>query len=117
MEIKPEGEINERATPRKARLALILATWIVALVVTFPHPSGLLWVWMFPAGLKIVYTKAPPDLMDSIIGWILYAAIMVWLGKAEKRWLFAIVYVILVLVLAVNIGGCRHFHRGLEDLH
>ncbi len=72
---------------------------------------------MFPAGLKTAFTKTAPDVMDGIIGWALYVAILLWLGKAEKRWVFALAYVVLVLVLAVNVAGCRHFHHGLNDLH
>lgn len=103
--------------PRKARLALILATWAIALVVTFPHPAGLLWIWMFPAGLKTAFTKTPPDVADGILGWILYVGLLFWAAKAEKRWAFILAYIVLCIVLVVNVGGCRQFHHGLNDLH
>jgi hypothetical protein len=115
--MKPESEASHSGKTRKARIVLILITWIVALVVTFPHPAGIIWIWMFPAGLKLAISKTPPDALDGIIGWGVYVGILLWLGRAKKRWVFALAYFVLVLILAVNVSGCRHFHGGLKDLH
>jgi hypothetical protein len=110
-------ESNEERNPRKARLALVVATWLVALVVTLPNPAGIVWIWMFPAGLKSAFTKTPPDILDAVIGWVFYVALLLWMGKAEKRWVFAIAYGVMVVALVLNVGGCRQFHRDLNDLH
>src|SRR5215218_3593258 len=104
-------------TQRRKRLLFIGGAWVIALIATFPHPSGIVWLWAFPAGLSMLFTGARADFIDVVIGWPVYIALTAWAVSARRRWLYIAVYVLICIVLAFNVAGCRRVLRGLDDLH
>jgi hypothetical protein len=108
---------NDETRRRKKRLIFIGFAWAIAVIAAFPHPAGIVWFWAFPAGLSMFFTGTRADLLDVVIGWPVYIALTAWAVSARRRWLYIAVYVLICVVLALNVVGCRRVLRGLDDLH
>ena len=82
------------------------AMLLTALIV-MPSPLAIAFAPFFPEGLFFfVYTRGSETAL--LLGWTVYLALgWLLLRTRSARW-FAIVYLVLCLCLAVNVGGCKH---------
>ena len=104
------GNSRPENPSRRVKIATFIVVWLVALYITDPRAKYWPLVYMFPLGLLRVF--APHDLpipgpVALVGGWAVYIAhsIFYFRAKTSRSWLACAA--LLVLLLAVNVGGCR----------
>ncbi len=97
----------------RLRIGLWFAAWIIATIATIEGGFGLLlYSWMFPYGLLVLFTPKdwnPPinETVILIMGWALYVALTI-IGLLQKRRVrYFIAFGILCVLLALNVIGCH----------
>jgi hypothetical protein len=113
------------------RALLVLVAWLAplfaayglnAFVIPFKDPGAILaLLWLFPIGLfAFVLTNAATPFVQHwglvllLIGHAFYIAVYAILLSAKRRRLFWILYVVLLIILALNFQGCRMMGRAME---
>ncbi len=94
----------------RAKIAIYLACWLVALIATNPRGNLAPLVYMFPLGLFAFWF---PNSTHSG-GWVtLFGVVLFYLAhanvyfRARTRTLTMIMLAVLVLALICNVSGCR----------
>jgi hypothetical protein len=96
---------------RLFRLFLFIVTFpVVPLLILGPESLPLYpLILYFPAGLlAFLYqhvNEMPP--VSTVLGWLIYIGISVIAILTAKRLLFVVLYVIFLLLLAINVAGCN----------
>jgi hypothetical protein len=102
------------------RCGLWMAAWAgaaVASVIATSSPIILLFAWNFPVGLPglIDWDPAHPSLFLTL-GWVFYIGLTFYALRRRDRGQYFLLYAILLVVLAINVGGCKaeisHIHIG-----
>jgi hypothetical protein len=111
-ENKPVTEIS--AVSLRVRIILYVASWAAALVAIDLR----LWplAYLFPAGLFAFLPPGQPDEKWAIpllcLGWAIYIVHAVFFFHARPRKTIWILYAVLLLLFACNVGGCHQMLRG-----
>lgn len=104
--------------PFKRRLKLWLMAWAVGLVAAgFPHPVMIVWVWVFPLGLMEAFSldnKIPGEDAVYFLVWLPYIGLTIAALLARRRADFTKLLILLCLLLAVNVAGCRHMNANMD---
>jgi hypothetical protein len=90
---------------------------LIAMVITLPHPMGMLWVPLFPMGLAL-YGKEWFDPSNAtfprwlgivviVAAYAVYLALGLIFWRLRSRKFFVVACLILIFVLLLNITGCR----------
>lgn len=99
------GELSVRG-----RLLCVVAAFAVALLLTgllvFPHPLVIGVIPLFPQGLFFLAPRKAM-LLTMAGGWAVYFALGFFLLKAGSSRTFALLFLVLCVCLAVNVGGCK----------
>ena len=100
----------------KKRAYLLLAAYGITLLFLLPYVEYFIF---FPFGLFYFFRYIRFfDHVDAFlmigVGWVLYLAITISIIFARRKTVFKVLYLILVLLLIINIGGCYAQNRELE---
>ncbi len=97
--------------PLRTRLTNWAIAWAVALALTwlivFPAPMGVVFLPQFAAGLFVFLPNGPA----LVIGWATYLILTVLLLRSRSRARYRMLLVVLCVLFAVNIAGCKHIVR------
>jgi hypothetical protein len=97
--------------PLRARLKYWAIAWAIALSLTwlivFPAPTGVVFLPQFAAGLFIFLPIGPA----LAAGWATYLILTVILLRCRGRARYRMLLVVLCVLFAVNIAGCKHIVR------
>lgn len=111
-EDKPAAGIS--TVSLRTRAILYAASWAAALLAIDPRLWSL--VYLFPVGL---FAFIPPGQADGkwsypllYLGWAIYIVHAVFFFRARRRKAIWILYAVLLLLFAGNIGGCHQMLRG-----
>ena len=103
----------------RVRTILYAAVWAAALLVIDVRLWAL--VYLFPAGLfaffpsGFVHEKWAIPLL--ILGWIIYLGHAILFFRAKRRKTIWILFAVLLLLLAGNVGGCHQMLQGTPYGH
>jgi hypothetical protein len=114
------------AEPKSISKAVRVWLWIIAwgvaaAAIVGPAFAVLIFGWLFPVGLAAPFGAAQwnsplPTYGTLIVGWSGYIALSVHGLKQRERARYFRIYAILVVLLALNVSGCRyelaHMHFG-----
>jgi hypothetical protein len=95
------------------RITLWAAAWVVATIATVGTGLGyLLYAWMFPSGLVILFAPKDwdPPISETIIlilGWAIYVGLTIYGLLQNRRVRYFVVFGILCVLLALNVAGCH----------
>ena len=99
---------DEPEMPLRTRLAYWATAWAIALALTwlivFPAPMGVVFLPQFAAGLFIFLPSGPA----LAAGWTTYLLLTVVLLRSRSRARYRMLLVVLCVLFAVNIPGCKH---------
>ena len=112
---------------------LVLAAWSLAVVASaFPEPVLLLTFPLFPLGLLygipgLTLLFPPPAtaptattnpmsefLLPMTVGWVMYLMVSLTATVTRKRTIFLVFYLGLIMLLILNVRGCRIFLKQVE---
>lgn len=82
----------------------MLAAMVLAGLLVFPAPPVVGVAPLFPAGLLFFWRGWPAP----ILGWAIYIGLLGLLLKARTSGQIALVFLVVCIVLAVNVGGCKY---------
>ena len=82
----------------------MLAAMVAAGLLVFPAPPIIGAAPFFPAGLFFSRRGLTP----LVVGWGIYLGLLVLLLKARTSRQVSMVFLILLVLLGVNVGGCKH---------
>jgi hypothetical protein len=103
---------NPKEISLRRRVALWIAAWAVAglvLVIATHNPFIVVLFYSFPMGLPGLFDSDPRRIPAIILigGWLLYIGLTFY-GVRRRDWRqYFVFYAILLLLLAINVGGCR----------
>ena len=101
------------------RIAFWAAAWLVAAAATLVPSSGVYksyalvyYCWLFPVGLLGLFVPSDwqppvPAVLILSLGWLLYFGLSVYGLTRRERPRYFLVYVILIVLLILNVAGCR----------
>ncbi len=96
------------------RLGLFIGAGIVALLflVFTRGPVAILFSCLFPVGL-FAWLARPPNVWDwepwIVPGYLAYLAVMIPGVVVRSRRIFKILFVVFVILLMANVGGCQYY--------
>ncbi len=99
---------------RKWRLVLWIIGWCLAASATVAPAFALLFFcWLFPMGLAAPFgasdwTSSVATYGTLLVGWGLYAGLSVYGLKQRRRVRYFWAYAILLVLLILNVAGCRY---------
>lgn len=106
---KPKSELF----PRRKKIFLWIAAWVcVFLTLLAINPAYTRAAFLFPIGLFAFFAMGTQNAFLAwstggfIIGWVLYALLSVIMFGTKNKKVFAVIYVIFCILLALNVGGC-----------
>ena len=125
-----DGQNGQRMNAKSAvfRSILFWITWCVAFVATPTSWHGfgissITCIIFFPSGLErwLKLPPPPPNFLSVVIirlmiGWLVYAilSIIIQILAFRKGKLFYLFYSVLVVLLLLNIAGCRANEQGMH---
>jgi hypothetical protein len=105
-------ELLRQPVPERLKWVLFYSAW--AVVVLVMNPKNLLVAPLFPVGLLAVFPGGEQAavmfsmlVVPGLLGWILYAALSMLIARTRKIGTFFPVYLVLCVVLALNVVGCK----------
>ena len=115
--IATDEDIQKSSQPEissRKRATIFTITWIAVLLVVCPAPQGIMMIPFFPLGLAFVFRVHDSNNGTAIvIGWMVYLALGVLVLTARTNRRFYSLYIVLLLLLLLNVGG---YHSIFENL-
>ena len=114
---------------RRWKIILWMSPWTLSAIICaypYPLPLALFYAWAFPLGLLAFLPHNPnfttPWWLSIIPSWLIIVAVWlpyVWLSirafKQKGRVGFFLFFAILIVLLALNVAGCRVAQQHLFD--
>ena len=112
-EVTSTTEAGEKI-PRFHRLRLLLIAWgVTGFTTRFTSPGGLLYFWLFPAGLLwfVFPSRGGPESEEFttlllLLIWIFYVFLTLLGFRESRRSRFFKYYTVLCALLVLNVIGC-----------
>jgi hypothetical protein len=94
------------APPFRRKIFLIILAWFIAALCVFPF-----WGLMLFAGPKLILifpvaVWTTTGKYGLIVAWAIYVILTISIISVRRRWLFRVLYGVLVALLTVNVLGC-----------
>jgi hypothetical protein len=90
----------------------------LAMVASFPSPSGILYVPVFPFGLGCIFSLLQlPERLSMAMGYAAYVFAAVAFVSAKTKREFGVALRIYEVMLILNVAGCHIMLRDFSSIH
>jgi hypothetical protein len=97
----------------RKRSTIFWFTWFVLLLLaTCVAPLMLFFILWFPLGLALLMNYHHYEVPVTVIGWLMYLILSIFILTSQTRMRFYILYGALLVLLALNVGGCYVAMKG-----